>query len=118
MVYARKMPVKKKNLITNYDFLTTPWSTFSFLFNPCNWVDIAFGVYKENSIKASEPRRRMADMKTIISGFDQSLPRKIDRFFPLSKNKTSPQQLFTMWILSKVKNGKFYKLILRWCDVC
>ena len=36
MLYARKAPIKKKNLKTWNNFFISPWSTFSFLFNSCN----------------------------------------------------------------------------------
>ena len=58
MAYARKVSIKKQNLKTYNDSLISLWSTFSFLFKSCNWVDIVFDVYKENSIKASEQRQR------------------------------------------------------------
>ena len=70
-----------------------------------NQVDIVFDMYKDNSIKASEQRQRLAveGIETITSGFDQPLPAEIDRFWSVSKNKTAPQQHFTMWTLNKVK---------------
>ena len=116
MVYARKVSIKKQNLETYKDFLISLWSTFSFLFKPCNQVDIVFGLYKENSIKASEWRRRTTGegIETIISGFDQLLPVEIDWFWSVSKNKTALQQLFTKWVLNKVKIEQFDKpLFLR-----
>ena len=36
MLYARKAPIKKKNLKTYNGFFISPWSTFSFLFKLCN----------------------------------------------------------------------------------
>ena len=90
------------------------WSTFSFLFKSCNRVDIVFDVYKENTIKASQRRRRTTGegIKTIISGFDQPLPVEIDRFWSVSKNKKAIQQLFTKWVLNKVKSEQFDKPLL------
>ena len=79
-------------------------------------MDIVFGLYKENSIKASEWRRRTTGegIETIISGFDQPLPVEIDWFWSVSKNKTALQQLFTKWVLNKVKIEQFDKpLFLR-----
>ena len=72
MAYARKISIKKQNLETYNHFFISLWSTFSFLFKSCNRVDIVFDVYKENSIKASERRRRTTreGIRTIISGFD------------------------------------------------
>ena len=111
MAYARKVPIKKQNLKTYTDFLISLWGTFSFLFKSCNRVDIVFDVYKENTIKASQRRRRTTGegIKTIISGFDQPLPVEIDRFWSVSKNKKAIQQLFTKWVLNKVKSEQFDK---------
>ena len=71
MAYARKVPIKKQNLKTYNDFFISLWSTFSFLLKSCSHVDIVFDVYKGNSIKASEQRRRTTGegKETIISGF-------------------------------------------------
>ena len=56
MAYARKVLIKKPNLKTCNNFFIRLWSTFRFLFKSCNRVDIAFDVYKANSIKASEQK--------------------------------------------------------------
>ena len=45
----------------------------------------------------------------IISRFGQPLPVEIDRFWFASKNKTALQQLFTKWVLNKVKSEQFDK---------
>ena len=68
-------------------------------------------MYKENRIKASEQRRRatVEGIETIISGFDQPLPVEIDRSWSVSKNKRGLQQLFTKWILTKVKSEQLDK---------
>ena len=89
MAYNGKVSIKKQNIKTYNDFFISHWSTFSFLFKSCSWVDIAFDVYKDNSIKAFE------GIETIISGFHQTLPVEIDRFWSVSKNKTALQQLFS-----------------------
>ena len=70
-----------------------------------------FDVYKENSIKASELRRKTTDedIETIISGCDQSLPVEIDQYWSASQNKTALEQLFTKWLLNKVKSEQFDK---------
>ena len=44
-----------------------------------------------------------------ISGFDQPLPMEIDRFWSVSKNETVIQQIFTKWVLNKVKSEQFDK---------
>ena len=110
MAYARK--VSKKSQTYN-DFFISFWSTFSFLFKSCNQVDTVFDVYKENNIKASELRRRTTGegIETIISGFDQSLPVETDQFWSASQNKTALEQLFTKWVLNKVKSEQFDKLL-------
>ena len=89
----------------NIQFFISLWRTST----SCNQVDIVFDMYKENSIKASEQRQRMAveGIETITSGFDQPLPAEIDRFWSVSKNKTALQQHFTMWTLNKVKLNNF-----------
>ena len=71
IAYARKVSIKKQNLKTYNDFFISLWSTFSFLLKSCSRVDIVFDVYKGNSIKASEQRRRTTGegKETIISGF-------------------------------------------------
>ena len=70
-------------------------------------------MYKENSIKASERRRRTTvdGIGTIVSGFDQPLPVEIDRFWPVSKNKTVLPQLLTKWALRKVESENFDKAL-------
>ena len=110
MAYARK--VSKKSQTYN-DFFISFWSTFSFLFKSCNQVDTVFDAYKENNIKASELRRRTTGegIETIISGFDQSLPVETDQFWSASQNKTALEQLFTKWVLNKVKSEQFDKLL-------
>ena len=111
MAYARKVPIKKQNLKTYNDFFISLWSTFSFLFKSCNQVDIVFDVYKENSIKACErrPKTTGEGIETIISDFGQALSVEIDRFWSVSKYKTAIQQLFTNWVLNKVKSKQFDK---------
>ena len=86
MAYARKVSIKKPNLKTYNNFFISFWSTFSFLFKSCNWVDNVFDVYKENSIKASELRRKTTGegIETIISGCDQPLPVEIDQYWSAS----------------------------------
>ena len=78
MTYQKSVnkKAKPKNI---QRFFISLWSTFRFLFKSCNQVDIVFDVYKENSIKASERRRRTAGegIERIISGFDQPLPWKL-----------------------------------------
>ena len=105
MAYARKVPIKKQYLKTYNDFFTSLWRTFISLSGTCNRVDIVFDVYKEHSIKCSERRRRtkVEGIETMITDFDQPLPVEIDRFWPVSRNKITFQQLFTQWTLKKVK---------------
>ena len=68
-----------------------------------------FWCVQKNSIKASERRSRMTGegIETTISGFDQPLPMEIDRFWSVSKNETVIQQIFTKWVLNKVKSEQF-----------
>ena len=48
-------------------------------------------------------------IETIISDFGQALSVEIDRFWSVSKYKTAIQQLFTNWVLNKVKSEQFDK---------
>ena len=68
IAYARKVSIKKQNLKTYNDFFISLWSTFTLLFKSCNRIDIALNVYKENSIKASEQRRR-----TTVEGIETTI---------------------------------------------
>ena len=113
MAYARKVLTKKENLRTYNNFFISLWSMFSFLFELYNWLDTAFDVYKENSIKTNQQRRKttVEGIETIISGFDQPLPVEIDRLWSVSNNKSARQQLFTKWILKKVKSEQFDELL-------
>ena len=113
MAYARKVLTKKENLRTYNNFFISLWSMFSFLFELYNWLDTAFDVYKENSIKTNQQRRKttVQGIETIISGFDQLLPVEIDRLWSVSNNKSARQQLFTKWILKKVKSEQFDELL-------
>ena len=113
MAYARKVLTKKENLRTYNNFFISLWSMFSFLFELYNWLDSAFDVYKENSIKTNQQRRKttVQGIETIISGFDQLLPVEIDRLWSVSNNKSARQQLFTKWILKKVKSEQFDELL-------
>ena len=113
MAYARKVLTKKENLRTYNNFFISLWSMFSFLFELYNWLDTAFDVYKENSIKTNQQRWKttVQGIETIISGFDQLLPVEIDRLWSVSNNKSARQQLFTKWILKKVKSEQFDELL-------
>ena len=70
-------------------------------------------MYKESTIKESERRRRTTgeSIETIISSFNQPLPVEIDWFWSVSKNKTALQQLFTKWVLDKIKSEQFDKTL-------
>ena len=74
-------------------------------------IDIVFDLHKENSIKASERRQRTTGeaIKTTISDFGQPLPVEIDGFWSVSKKKAALQQLFTKWVLNKVKSEQLDK---------
>ena len=111
MSYARKVSIKYQNLKTYNDFFINLWSTLSFLFKSCNRVDIVFDVYKENSIKAYQQRRRTTgeDTETIISSFDQPLRVEIAQFLSAWKNKAALQKLFIKWVLNKVNSEQFDK---------
>ena len=113
IAYARKVLIKKENLKTYNNFFISLWSMFSFLFELYNRLDTAFDVYKENSIKTNQQRRKttVQGIETIISGFDQLLPVEIDRLWSVSNNRSARQQLFTKWILKNVKSEQFDELL-------
>ena len=58
MVYARKVPVKKMNLVCYEDLLGAFWKTFSFLSKGSTRIDIVFDLYPQQSIKQGERNRR------------------------------------------------------------
>ena len=110
MAYAIKVPIKKQNLKTYRDFVTSLWKTFQSLSETCSRIDIVFDLYNEQSIKASERSRRnkVKGIETYISGIDQPLPIEIGRFWPISKSKVL-QQVFIQWIIEDIANKDFNK---------
>ena len=76
MAYARKVAVKKLNLMTFGDLVKKLWNTFIYLSRDCNRIDIIFDLYLQQSIKQCERDRRSKHdaINTIISRTDQPLP--------------------------------------------
>ena len=111
MAYVRKVPIKKKNLKTYSDLFNDLWSTFTFLSSSCNRIDIIFDVYKDQSVKSSERKRRatVEGIETIINTMEQTLPVEMDRFWSLPDNKTALQQTFIDWALRKAVTDKLEK---------
>ena len=58
MAYARKVAVKKLNLMTFGDLVKKLWNTFIYLSRDCNRIDIIFDLYLQQSIKQCERDRR------------------------------------------------------------
>ena len=100
MAYAWKVPVKKQKLSTFQDLVKALWSTFTALSVTCNRIDIVFNLYKKNSIKSHERSRRSEDkgIPTTVGRLDQPLPVEMKKFWPLSSNKVSFQQIFIKWV--------------------
>ena len=70
MAYARKVPIKKQNLKTYHDFVTSLWKTFQSLSETCSRIDIVFDLYNEQSIKASERSRRNIHIQHRLTSTD------------------------------------------------
>ena len=107
MTHARKVPIKKQNLKTYSDFFISPCSAF-FPSHTIRWTLFLICTKKQHQSKWAT----VEGTETIISGFNQILPVEIDRFWPISKNKTALKQLFPKWIHNKVKSEQFDKLLL------
>ena len=58
MAYARKVPVKKMNLVCYEDSFGALWKTFSSLSKGCTRIDIFLYLYLQQSIKQGERNRR------------------------------------------------------------
>ena len=101
MGYARKMPTKKMKLKSFGDLMKCLISKFKSLAETCTRVDIVFDLYRENSIKSHERKRRSTKscIATSVSHHDQPLPVDIDAFWALSHNKVSFQQFLIKWVL-------------------
>ena len=86
MVYARKVPVKKMNLVCYEDLLGALWKTFSSLSKGSTRIDIVFDLYPQQSIKQGErnQRRKLEPIETNISTIKQQLPVEMDRFWSSS----------------------------------
>ena len=83
-----------------HDLVKNLVSTFQSLSATCTRIDIAFNFYKEKTIKSNE-RDRRSDGKCIstnVSTLDQLLPVEMKKFWALSNNKASFQQIFIKWM--------------------
>ena len=102
MVYARKVPVKKMNLVCYEDLLGALWKTFSSLSKGSTRIDIVFDLYPQQSIKQGErnQRRKLEPIETNISTIKQQLPVEMDRFWSSSDSKVKFQQPFFKWMTS------------------
>ena len=83
MAYARKVPIKKMNMVCYEDLFGALWKTYSSLTKGCKRNDIAFDLYLQQSIKQSERNRRtkLEPIETDISTTKQQLPVEMDIFW-------------------------------------
>ena len=78
-----------------HDLVRNLGSTFQSLSVTCTCIDIVFDLYKEKSIKSNEHDRR-SDGKGVLTNvctLDQPLPVEMKKFWALSDNKVSLQQI-------------------------
>ena len=75
MAYARKVPIKKMNMVCHEDLFSALWKTYSSLTKGCTRNNIAFDLYLQQSIKQSERNRRskLEPIETDISTTKQQL---------------------------------------------
>jgi len=108
MAYARKVAVKKLNLMTFGDLVKKLWNTFIYLSRDCNRIDIIFDLYLQQSIKQCERDRRSKHdaINTIISRTDQPLPVDMESFWSSTENKVRLQQFFIKWMIETYKDCK------------
>ena len=100
MGYARKVPVTKLKLKTFHDLVKNLGSTSRSLSATCTRIDIVFDLLKEKSIKSHE-RNRRSDGKGILTNvctLDQPLLIEMKKFWALSDNKVSFQQILIKWM--------------------
>ena len=115
MGYARKVPVTKLKLKTFHDLVKNLGSTFRPLSATCTSIDIVFDLYKEKSVKSHE-RHRRSDGKCNVSTPDQSLPVEMKKFWDLSDNKVSFQQIFIKWIKESQIDHSWVFLVGSHCE--
>ena len=78
-----------------HDLVRNLGSTFQSLSVTCTRIDIVFDLYKEKSIKSNE-RDRRSDGKGVLTNvytLDQPLSVEMKKFWALSDNKVSLQQI-------------------------
>ena len=69
MLYARKAPIRKKNLKTYNDFFISPWSTFSFLFKSCNRYCFWCAQRKQHQSKWAKTKNNRLSHRNNYFGF-------------------------------------------------
>ena len=112
MAEARKIKSwrKKGKVKTFGDALIEIWKSCTQMIVHCKRINFVFGLYLGNSIKSLEKQRRTADesKKIVITNIDQELPSAhqsnkqpsdFDKYWALTENKISLQQLFITWII-------------------
>ena len=83
-----------------HDLVRNLGSTFQSRSVTCTRIDIMFDLYKEKSIKSNE-RDRRSDGKGVLTNvctLDQPLPVEMKKFWALSDNKVSLQQILIKWM--------------------
>ena len=116
MAEARKIESwrKKGKVKTFGDALTEIWKSCTQMIEHCKRIDFMFDLYLLNSIKSLERQRSAADESTriVITHIDQELPiahqsnkqpSDFEKFWVLTENEISLQQLFITWIAETYK---------------
>ena len=74
------------------------WDTFWRLGSTSNRIDIVFDLYKQDSVKASERRRRSVNetIRRKIDDYNEPLHKvsEMDKFWSCDENKINFQQIF------------------------
>ena len=116
MAEARKIESwrEKGEVKTFGDALTEIWKSCTQMIGHCKRIDFVFDLYLLNSIKSLERQRSAADESTriVITHIDQELPSAhqsnkqpsgFEKFWVLTENEISLQQLFITWITETYK---------------
>ena len=83
-----------------HDLVRNLGSTFQSLSATCTRIDIVFDLYKEKCINSNESDR-WSDGKGVLTNvctLDQPLPVEMKKFWALSDNKVSLQQILIKWM--------------------
>ena len=112
MAYARRIDsrITKFKLKSYNDAMKNLWDTFWMLGANCDQIDIVFDLYKPNSVKASERKRRALDdaVRRSIESLSQPLPKvsEIAKYWSCDENKKEFQQMFMKWVFEAYYGAK------------